>query len=290
MTKRLNGRKGLDQNQNQNRNQSQNQSQSHNQSESQRQTQTTENATCEFTYPCTAASAGSAKRKVISHIFGRNKRSTRSFPGEVWVHYCRQHYQRARYRVEWPFTQCDMLLVVLGRMEGWGGVREWEVVLRKREVERLRALYGGVLQGRRRRVVGGGGEGCEDDLDESGSGSSSGSVGMGRGEEGEEEERHQRRKPTVVTSPVPEWLLQEVGAGKSFAELRALVRRLKLHMAGLRENGASEQIVFPDIEFMPTFQAWVQPSVRPRQAPKQKVLRKKGKGSRVSRKGAVKKT
>lgn len=77
-------------------------------------------------------------RKVISHIFGRNKTATKLFPPHVWVHYCRKHYQRARYRSrEWPFTQCDLLLDSLRRMEAWGGVAGFEVILRRREVERV---------------------------------------------------------------------------------------------------------------------------------------------------------
>ncbi|KAH2524907.1 hypothetical protein KXW97_003218, partial [Aspergillus fumigatus] len=82
--------------------------------------------------------SGSHPRKLISHIFGRNKTSTKLFPSTVWVHYCRKHYQRARYRSRaWPFTQCELLLDSLGRMEAWGGVESFEVVLRRREMERL---------------------------------------------------------------------------------------------------------------------------------------------------------
>ncbi|KAF7174093.1 hypothetical protein CNMCM6106_008200 [Aspergillus hiratsukae] len=81
---------------------------------------------CEFTHPCTtstttsnpsnantssvpsgkANASGGNPRKLISHIFGRNKTSTKLFPAHVWVHYCRKHYQRARYR---------------SRALGWGG-------------------------------------------------------------------------------------------------------------------------------------------------------------------------
>lgn len=75
-------------------------------------------AACEFS-PCKTG-ANSDPRKVISHIFGRNKTVTKRFPPHVWVHYCRQHYQRARYRAsDWAVTQCQLVLVSLARMEEW---------------------------------------------------------------------------------------------------------------------------------------------------------------------------
>lgn len=75
-------------------------------------------AACEFS-PCKTG-PNSDPRKVISHIFGRNKSVTKRFPPHVWVHYCRQHYQRARYRAsDWAVTQCQLVLVSLARMEEW---------------------------------------------------------------------------------------------------------------------------------------------------------------------------
>lgn len=57
---------------------------------------------CEYSTPCqmSTGSEGVYFRKVVSHLFGRNKTSTKLFPQHVWVLYCRRHYQRARYRAE----------------------------------------------------------------------------------------------------------------------------------------------------------------------------------------------
>ena len=39
-------------------------------------------------------------RKVVSHIFGRNKACTRKLPENLWILWCRKHYQRFKYRAE----------------------------------------------------------------------------------------------------------------------------------------------------------------------------------------------
>ncbi|KAE8143983.1 hypothetical protein BDV38DRAFT_277046 [Aspergillus pseudotamarii] len=266
---------------------------------------------CEFTSPCPAATDDDtqttySRRKVISHIFGRNKSATKRFPDHVWVHYCRQHYQRARYRVEWPVTQCELLMIVLGRMERWGGVSGWEVVLRKREVERLKVEDGGEVtfsssssSSTTTNTTTTTTTTTECDLTtlSSGSGLSSvvaelAPVGDGARVRGE---RGRRRKPTIVPSPVPSWLLREVGRDKSFADLRDLVRRVRGEMDSLRGQGVpARRIVFPDIELLPTFQPWVLTPVKKRQRRGRRDAGrgKKGgngkKGSRVNRKGTVK--
>ncbi|KAK2747955.1 hypothetical protein FQN57_001546 [Myotisia sp. PD_48] len=76
-------------------------------------------------------------RKVISHIFGRNKKCTVNVPDSVWIYYCRKHYQRARYRTaEWPFRQCDLAIDTIRNMQAWGGVESFDLVLRRRETKR----------------------------------------------------------------------------------------------------------------------------------------------------------
>ncbi|KKZ67347.1 hypothetical protein EMCG_06967 [[Emmonsia] crescens] len=76
-------------------------------------------------------------RKVISHIFGRNKKCTVGIPQYVWIYYCRKHYQRARYRTaEWPFRQCDLAVDTIQNMRAWGGVESFNLQLRRRETWR----------------------------------------------------------------------------------------------------------------------------------------------------------
>lgn len=234
-----------------------------------------ENELCEFSTPCHMSPSpdGMHYRKVVSHVFGRNKASTKLFPSSVWVHYCRKHYQRARYRADqWPFTQCELLLESLNRMEAWGGVESFELILRRREKMRV-----------------------DDDCHEEDSKQS-------RAERGEEAavpktKRAQlasstsgRKRPTPVTAPVPHWLRGCVGRGLSFNDVREIISRVREHMAQLREGEKNRQVQqavgrqsvgrssatrtsrrssldnlgqrtsrvrFPDIEILPTFRPWV---------------------------------
>ncbi|KAB8233059.1 putative pathogenicity factor [Aspergillus alliaceus] len=257
---------------------------------------------CEFTHPCPSSTEpNNPRRKVISHIFGRNKTATKRFPSHLWVHYCRQHYQRARYRIDWPFTQCELLTVVLGRMEKWGGVKGWEVVLRKRELERLTSYNtcedGAIVVDDQRRSEGGGGYGrrkdsvCENEGRTLSSASSS-SLSLYSDDPDpdlvfarKEARSKKRKKPTILVGPVPGWLLGEVGRGKSFADLKGLVSRVRGEMDSLRAAGvAAERIVFPDIELLPTFQPWVLASVKKRRRTRGGGERK---NSRTDGKGGV---
>ncbi|KAI4255464.1 MAG: hypothetical protein LQ352_002557 [Teloschistes flavicans] len=74
-------------------------------------------------------------RKVVSHIFGRNKRCTHQIPEECWIKYCRKHYQRQKYRRpdDWPDTQLQLIDGQLDKMENWGGISSWTIAIRKKE-------------------------------------------------------------------------------------------------------------------------------------------------------------
>ncbi|PKX98084.1 putative pathogenicity factor [Aspergillus novofumigatus IBT 16806] len=279
----------------------------------------TQEPACEFTHPCTTstnssntststspsgtASGGGNPRKLISHIFGRNKTSTKLFPQQVWVHYCRKHYQRARYRSRaWPFTQCELLLDSLARMEAWGGVQSFEVVLRRREVQRLSSSSSAERQGTAMEGVAvalrkGRGRGGRSSIT-----STSVSAACASGQEDEEEyeddeeessggrKKKGRRAPRIKACPVPEWLRAETGPGKSFAEIRAIVERIREDLTEQHRqiqkskgNGKSkEQVLFPDIEILPTFREWVLEQAN-------EDVKNTGKKSRVSRRGAVQK-
>lgn len=212
---------------------------------------------CEFSSPChmTPSPDGMHYRKVVSHVFGRNKASTKLFPDAVWVHYCRKHYQRARYRADqWPFTQCELLLESINRMEEWGGVHKFELILRRREI--LRVEDGETARGRKA---------------------------------GSPNSLHSGRKhPTAVVSPVPDWLRERCGREMSFDDIRNLVVEIRGYMVELREeekerqgqqetaagnassskgfdhsSGKSEgrqqasRVRFPDVEILPKFKKWV---------------------------------
>ena len=74
-------------------------------------------------------------RKIVSHIFGRNKSQTRQIPDECFPMYCRKHYQRLKFRCgnngTWIFMQIDLVRKQLDRMEKWGGVTSWNIMLSK---------------------------------------------------------------------------------------------------------------------------------------------------------------
>ncbi|KAJ5769500.1 hypothetical protein N7520_004059 [Penicillium odoratum] len=235
-------------------------------------------STCEFSVPCHMGPSPDGKhyRKVVSHFFGRNKASTKLFPDAVWVHYCRKHYQRARYRADqWPFTQCELLLESLTRMEQWDGVESFEITLRRREIIRV--------------------EEEEKVTDSSPAGSSKkGKAPATAAKKSSSRSLVSGRKlPRAVIAPVPEWLREFVGHGKSFDEIRAVVERIHRYMAEMREeekaqleaqNNSGEgpsrngkkgkwlptrnisqdhervqesRARFPDIEILPTFKPWV---------------------------------
>ncbi|KAI2630069.1 hypothetical protein GGS21DRAFT_213301 [Xylaria nigripes] len=165
---------------------------------------------------------GSSLRKAISHIFGRNKLCTRKIPQFVWVHYCRKHYQRSRYRngAEYTRIQCDLVLLQLNRLQAWsdrnknagrpGVVQSWSLALRKRESNRLQ-----------------GGSMNEGETDSSGNSANSG------------------KNAVINGTAVPDWLRAKCRDGYSTQEIEAIVKEIQ----GLIDQGQLSQI--PDIEFLP---------------------------------------
>lgn len=74
---------------------------------------------------------------MVSHIFGRNKACTRDLPRDLWIFWCRKHYQRFKYRAEdaenWHILQLGLVRQQLDTFENWGQVRTWAITLRKTE-------------------------------------------------------------------------------------------------------------------------------------------------------------
>ncbi|KAJ5753925.1 uncharacterized protein N7511_008078 [Penicillium nucicola] len=239
---------------------------------------------CEFSAPCRMGPSpdGMHWRKVVSHVFGRNKASTKLFPQDVWVHYCRKHYQRARYRADqWPFTQCDLLLESLNRMERWGGVENFQLILRRREqlrVESEPAVNGDEPhRGRTPRI--------------------SASRKEARTPRALVASQRSRKHPTAINAPVPLWLRGLVGKSKSFENIRELIEHVRSYLGELRREEREDQMAltmspslslsprhaagkarkrngkpngvknnqrlqtsrvrFPDVEILPTFKPWV---------------------------------
>ncbi len=80
-------------------------------------------------------------RKVVSHIFGRNKTCTRELPDNLWIFWCRKHYQRFKYRAEdaenWHTIQLGLVRNQLQTFEDWGEIHSWTISLRKAEQDAI---------------------------------------------------------------------------------------------------------------------------------------------------------
>ncbi|KAN0108441.1 hypothetical protein V8E51_008183 [Hyaloscypha variabilis] len=169
---------------------------------------------------------GSQLRKAISHIFGRNKMCTRLIPQHIWVHYCRKHYQRSRYRnpKEYAKLQCDLVQKQIRAIREWsesnkkkntaGTVIDWGLAVRKREQKRLDELNSG---GRKRTAAA---AFDQEDADD------------GRGN-------------SVPVTAVPSWLLERCGKGYSTDEILNIFSTLHTEIL------ADKMSCFPDIEILP---------------------------------------
>lgn len=238
---------------------------------------------CQFSGdPCSAGSAHF--RKVISHIFGRNKKCTIGIPDYVWIYYCRKHYQRARYRTnEWPFRQCDLVMDTVRNMRAWGGVESFDLRLRRRESKRASVGEGGLPETAQL-------DGIHVDSSNPAPSSPSsptvdvfnqtplsspfgsglqtpitpvsqiaqGSANVNNSVDTEieaptlgdtETSRKKKKPPTIVPRPAPEWLHARVGPNKSFNEVLQILRELRADMTRMAENDVTPH--FPDIEILP---------------------------------------
>lgn len=79
-------------------------------------------------------------RKIIAHVFGRNKACTSQIPDHCWVQWCRKHYQRLRHRMleqGWIYLQINCIRKQLGKMERWGEVQSFTIILQRKFQEEL---------------------------------------------------------------------------------------------------------------------------------------------------------
>ncbi|KAM3075063.1 hypothetical protein ACMFMG_007478 [Clarireedia jacksonii] len=183
--------------------------------------------TCMYTVNC---DTGSQPRKAISHIFGRNKMCTRMIPQSVWVHYCRKHYQRSRYRnpKEYAKLQCALVQQQIRRVHDWsqqntergqaGTVQDWGLAVRKREQKRLDELNG---SNRKRRAA------------------------FDAQDEDEDEDDEAAQANLRPATAVPDWLLGLCGKGYSTEDILGIFNRL--HTEILEDM----MPCFPDIEILP---------------------------------------
>ncbi|CAK7271840.1 hypothetical protein SEPCBS57363_004828 [Sporothrix epigloea] len=172
---------------------------------------------------------GSQLRKAISHIFGRNKLCTRMIPTGVWVHYCRKHYQRTRYRNggEYPQRQIGLVQVQIRRVQAWSDsnirqnrgpvLKDWSLSVRKREQLRLHS----------KTTTGGKKRPFQDEKMEC------------------DESYFDDDQAELSGTAVPDWIVAQIGDGFSTSEVLAIVDRLKSDI----DESRLQQI--PDIEILP---------------------------------------
>ncbi|KAI1639635.1 hypothetical protein F4809DRAFT_648509 [Biscogniauxia mediterranea] len=168
----------------------------------------------------------SALRKAISHIFGRNKLCTRMIPQHVWVHFCRKHYQRSRYRnaQEYAKLQCDLVQKQVRRVQNWsddnqrtgqaGILQDWSLSMRKREQNRVQDKTNKKRPYR------------DDSADE-------------------EDDDDGLDRAVLNGTAVPDWLRSKCGDGYTTSDIEEIVARLK------GEMDANNLTQIPDIEILP---------------------------------------
>ncbi|KAI0414094.1 hypothetical protein F5X98DRAFT_260495 [Xylaria grammica] len=172
----------------------------------------------------TNCDTGSSLRKVVSHIFGRNKLCTRMIPDHVWVHFCRKHYQRSRYRnpQEYAKLQCELVRQQINRVQEWsdnnvekgqtGVVQNWTLSMRKREQNRVED------QAKKRR---------HSDISD------------------ENKSNHPKSPGKRDTNPVPDWLRRMCGQGFTTAGILDVVNRIMHAISQEKMHG------IPDVEILP---------------------------------------
>lgn len=175
---------------------------------------------------CNVCTTNSPLRKVVSHIFGRNKLSTRQIPKNVWVYYCRKHYQRSRYRNPHGFARQQVLLVrrQCERLAAWGGVKDWVIKVRRREEIRIAQAEN------------------PDDEEEEFSEPEGGAPGDAASPSSADSRRSSIRRSSVDI-PV-NWITKHTGTDKAIDEVYALLDRIETEV---QHNGGK----FPDVELLP---------------------------------------
>ncbi|KAI0514466.1 hypothetical protein F5B22DRAFT_228792 [Xylaria bambusicola] len=175
---------------------------------------------------------GSTLRKAISHIFGRNKLCTRRIPDRIWVHYCRKHYQRSRYRNvrDYSQRQCELVIEQIVRIQDWSNtnkknnstlvVRDWTLSMRKREQTRIQdEMYN---KGKKRLYS----------------------------ERSNSKEEDDSADPMAHTgTAVPDWLREKCNQVYVTEEIISIANRIRDDVC----NGKLDQI--PDIEILPNIPA-----------------------------------
>lgn len=236
-------------------------------------------------------------RKIVSHIFGRNKKPTQNIPDHLWIWYCRKHYQRSKYTCsnQWPQKQVDLVRQALNNFEQWGKIAYWNIVLRKREQDRQartrcsagsmgsptsdvfyfaasprRRTAGKIPRSQKARVTAAATAGHPlESMNFDALASRNAHPGLtptGR----------RKASPKNVPCPVPDFVERYLGENRSFIQVRALIDEIENYIQGkdktpeqLAREADEEEMFgrapevrrFPDIEILPVFSPGYQRSV-----------------------------
>lgn len=204
---------------------------------------TEEGPSCSYTAAC---STGSPLRKVVSHIFGRNKLCTRQIPKGVWVHYCRKHYQRSRYRNPSGFAllQCDLVRKQIDRLDMWGGVSNWIIKIRKREELRLNKENAELAAGRRAEAEASDGDEYMDIVRDTQQMMTLTNQRSLSTNVGSHLSRTRRISRPTASSTSSRWLIKFTGSGKTTREVLEVLDIIETEIRDTKCN-------FPDIEILP---------------------------------------
>ncbi len=81
--------------------------------------------------------ASTDHRKVVSQYFGRNKRCTQLLTDDLWLVWCRKHYQQRRYNLQqegtWHLKKLELVRIQIERFEKRTKIHCWDITLHKTE-------------------------------------------------------------------------------------------------------------------------------------------------------------
>lgn len=199
-----------------------------------------EGVTCSFGN-CTLKSPF---RRTISAFFGRNKKGGRDVPVGIWLHICRKHYQRTKYRDKDKYVnaQCDRIETQFDRLEEWSQatleadqgphIDYWTITLGKKEAD-----Y----------------QASQKNADAA---KAKAAQGKGKGKAPAQEEDED--KPFIKEEAIdeifdeedniwhaPAWLVTLLGRRLSFEEIRKVFARLRLETQSIPNR------TLPQVEFLP---------------------------------------
>ena len=80
-------------------------------------------------------------RKIVSQYFGRNKRCTQLLTDDLWLVWCRKHYQQRRYNLQqegiWHLKKLELIKSQIERFKESDRIAGWDITLHKTEQIRL---------------------------------------------------------------------------------------------------------------------------------------------------------